>query len=357
MELNLITFLFLIFMLVALSSNTLAASTTNGKLLKFYPITKQQYRDILALTKQQSTIHETDVMETHRSLADWSNSLHSSWNTLFNVTGDSLNKSLGQKEDRAYPICVIKTQDHMRRKRGARQYDYNNGYAGLAPNVVYPGFSYYGRPPYHRQSHYGYPQYGYYQTPYEEENIDDEAANDGEDTENNETAPEEMPNENGNVPDKESNSPIINCVVIIRRKNQVINKPINPETDISDDTNDVDEYSPPSYGHSQYPHYPYPYPPQHLPLYPYPPHGHYPYSPHHHPYGNSHPSSRSNKISDMNPGTMVQYQQMIAEYYRHLHALYMADATTGIAKSHDHPDYFDDDLEEYDDKEIGQSRE
>lgn len=297
-------------------------ATTNGKLLKFYPITKQQYRDILALTKQQPAVAESQVMETHRSLADWSNTLHSSWNTLFNGTGE-VNKTSAQNV-RSYPMCVIKTQDPVRLKRGARQYHYDADYAGLAPNIVYPGAPYYGRPPYHGGPHYR-PQY--HQPPYVEENNDDEANNDDDEPENNDAEPEDVPSgdENNNVPEKDTNTPIINCVVVIRRKNQIIHTPPKPDTD-TDENVDVDEYSPPSYGYPHYPHYPYPphkqpppyaYPPPMPPHgqypYPYPPHPHpYPEShphphpypqphPHPHPYGDSppygHPSSRSNEQS------------------------------------------------------------
>lgn len=272
-------------------------------------------------------------------MADWSNTLQNGWNALFNGT----NTTSAQSDEKTYPICVIKTKDPiLRRKRATVGYQYNAAYAGLAPNVVYPGSSYYGIPPYN-----GYPFY----PPYREANGDDDT---NDDDDNGEEINDDE-DENIDDPEKNSNSPIINCVVVLRRENGdtiIPDADIDDEyndDDIDDDVNDVDDDVPSPFQQPTYPQqpYPFPYPPQQTPQYPYPPPipPNYPY-----PYASSRnyddASFKSNQFPAIDSDAAVRYQEMIREYYKHLQAFYMADATTGTQQKTEKESNHSDNTEE-----------
>lgn len=276
--------------------------------MKFYPISKQQYKAILRLAKQP-VVDEDSIAESHRSLADWSSTLQNSWNNVLNATKNMiLPTTAAPNTIKNYPMCVIQTpESYSRQKRGASAYNYNQNYAGVAPNVIYSG-SY----------PYPYPD----NTP------------DYEDNENNEDYVDENIDTNPDG-DIDADAPIINCVVVVRRK-----KPSRPEYPPETENPDEDKPSRP-----HYPHYPYPAPPHGYPPYgPYPEYPHhppqyphhppiYPYPhPHPHPHPYPHGPARA-EVSARSNGAAL-YQQMLNEYYKHLHALYRADAGSGTARGY-----------------------
>lgn len=283
----------------------------------------------MKLANQNAIISEGRVMESHRSLADWSNTLRRSWTSLFNYTKPDSEVIKG------YPICVIKSDDsRVRRKRGARQYEYDYNYAGVAPTVDYTGtgdYSHYERPEYGRPPHHGPP---HEDPPYEEE--------------------EEEPIPEDPVTDE--NGPVVNCVVVVNRKNKTPTRP--PTT-----TPEPEEEYP---HHHPHPHYPYP--PYYPPPYGYPhyghgkpmPPGHYPYPPPYYGYPSHHdiePKSRDTDIqseySSLDPAAEAHYQKMLNEYYNHLYRLYLADASTHVSRQDDtvsEEKQYDDDDEESNDQ-------